>query len=435
MSNACTVQIFHENKWHDAAFTELTDGPDSGWKAPTRFGYDANWALEHRARRDACAVSAAVPVGIDLEWHNAWPAFLIDLLPQGFGRDKLLPHLGLSVAAEAAADWRLLCAGAGSPIGNMRVKEAADWLVSNQVRLPGFTDHQVCGHDADFIEYLTQSDALMFSSGAQGEWPKAMLTRDRAGLLHLDHALPDSEAAAHYIVKFNPKNSPERTQAIFDCEAPYMEFARGLGLFVHAPLQQKHRALFIPRFDRAVTEDGLALRHGQESIASLTGRAGFEDVPPHEEVCQALHDLCSDGYFSILEYIRRDVANLALKNTDNHARNTAIQRRADGYIGLTPLFDFAPMSMHPASISRRMRWGENLETGGRPDWCAVVEWITAEVFQSAELGAKLRADLLAMVPRLEALHATLAGTTLPLANVAQVRYAVLAQMDALSRLM
>jgi serine/threonine-protein kinase HipA len=42
-------------------------------------------------------------------------------------------------------------------------------------------------------------------------------------------------------------------------------------------------------------------------------------------------------------------------NTDNHARNTAVQR-VEGKVQLTPLFDFAPMYLDPQLVPRVLRW-------------------------------------------------------------------------------
>jgi Uncharacterized protein related to capsule biosynthesis enzymes len=73
----------------------------------------------------------------------------------------------------------------------------------------------------------------------------------------------------------------------------------------------------------------------------------------------------------VLEYIKRDVANLALGNKDNHARNTAVQRDFSGGIRLTPLYDFAPMYLHPDGIARRIRWEGN--DSSAPDWNRVID--------------------------------------------------------------
>lgn len=54
--------------------------------------------------------------------------------------------------------------------------------------------------------------------------------------------------------------------------------------------------------------------------------------------------------------MRRDVLNMAMKNTDNHARNTSVQRLPDGTVRLTPVYDFAPMYLDREVIARSCRW-------------------------------------------------------------------------------
>jgi len=65
-----------------------------------------------------------------------------------------------------------------------------------------------------------------------------------------------------------------------------------------------------------------------------------------------------------------------LANKDNHARNTALQRDWNGNVGLSPLFDFAPMYLHPDGIARRIRWDGS--DGGQPDWRRVIEAVCAQ---------------------------------------------------------
>lgn len=78
----------------------------------------------------------------------------------------------------------------------------------------------------------------------------------------------------------------------------------------------------------------------------------------------------TDPMRDVIEYIKRDIANVVLGNKDNHARNTAIGRKPDGSIGLTPLFDYAPMWRHPDGIARRIRW--ELDDGGTPNWASAI---------------------------------------------------------------
>lgn len=368
----CTVQLHSAGAWHDVATVRRFGEENRGWQARTHTGYDLQWAAAHLDARDAHALCCQFPVGLDDLQVDHWPVFLVDMLPQGYGRAELLRRLGLSPTADLAADWALLLAGAGNPIGNLRVKEAAEWLHAQPGAERGFTDDEVAQRAEDFTEYLASHGLFVAgSSGVQGEWPKILLTRADDGLLYLDHALDDRRAREHYLVKFG-RGQDRQLAKILRHEAPYMELARMLGLRVHAPLVLKERALFIRRFDRQVGPAGV-VRLAQESIATLTGRTGWEVLPTHDEVCRALVERCIDPQAEALEYIRRDVANIALGNKDNHARNTAVQRDFAGGIRLTPLYDFVPMYLHPDGIARRIRW--EADNGGDPDWAAVVDQV------------------------------------------------------------
>lgn len=343
-----------------------------GWRAKTYTGYDVTWAMEHAGKRDACAFSCQLRVGLEPLELPHWPPFLIDMLPQGFGREELLRRLKLADPSAVPDDWHLLLAGAGNSIGNLRVKEAVLWLTEHQGPLRGFHDDEIAARGDEFSEYLAAHGLFVAgSSGIQGEWPKLLLTRAEDGLLYLDHTLPDHRAREHFIVKFG-RGTNARLAQILRHEAVYMALAQRLGLLVHGPLRLRERALFIPRFDRCVHEGGV-VRLGQESIATLTGTAGFGIVPSHDEVCRQLIRRCTQPQTEVLEYLRRDVANLALGNKDNHARNTALRRDFAGHIGLTPLYDFAPMYLHPDGIARRIRWESEATHPGQPDWSRVVD--------------------------------------------------------------
>jgi len=370
MNQSCTLQLHARGAWHDVASVRLHGQESEGWKAKTYSGYAVEWAFEHAGATDAHALCARWPVGLEPLQAPHWPVFLIDMLPQGFGRQEMLRRIGRSPTADTVADWELLLTGAGNPIGHLRVKEAAEWLRANGGHVRGFTDEEVAQRSDGFSEHLASHGLFVAgSSGIQGEWPKVLLTRADDGLLYLDHTLPDERAVQHLIVKFG-RGADRQLASILRHEAPYMGIAQQLGLRVHAPLVLRERALFIPRFDRQVHPGGVT-RLAQESIATLTGMPGFEAVPSHEQVCHALMRHCTDPQSEVLEYIKRDVANLALGNKDNHARNTAVQRDFKGQIALTPLYDFAPMVLHPDGIARRIRWPHN--DGGQPDWHRVID--------------------------------------------------------------
>jgi serine/threonine-protein kinase HipA len=371
-----TVQLHASGRWHDTGSVSLFGDERDGWKARTYSGYFTEWAFEHLQMRDAHAWSSRIAVDLAAFEAPTWPVFLIDMLPQGFGREELLRRLDISHLAREEADWRLLKAGAGNPIGNLRIKEAAEVLAADNAPLRGFTDEEVASRGDAFTEYLAANGLFVAgSSGVQGEWPKVLLTRAEDGLLYLDHTLPDERAREHFIVKFG-RGTDVTLATILHHEAVYMDLAKMLGLRVHAPLVPRQRTLFIPRFDRKVTDGGVK-RYAQESIASLTGMPGFGAVPSHDQVCVQLLEQCTHPEADVLEYLKRDVANIALGNKDNHARNTAVQRDFDKNVNLSPLYDFAPMYLHPDGIARRIRWEE--EQGGEPDWRQVVDRLVALV--------------------------------------------------------
>ncbi|HEY4292687.1 type II toxin-antitoxin system HipA family toxin [Luteibacter sp.] len=358
-----------------------------------------SYALDYTGRTDASALTVNFPVTLEQTVATTWPPFLTDLLPQGYGRQELLRRLDMSETTGASADWRLLLAGAGNTIGNIRVREAADRLMEHaDSDRRGFTLDEIVERGEAFTEHLARHGLFVAgSSGVQGEWPKILLTEARDGLYYLDHALPDNDAVTHWLVKFS--RGPNAALAtILRLEMPYMELARHLGLDVHGPMKGGPRTLFIPRFDREVTEAGV-VHHAQESLASVCGLAGFGLAPPHNTAVGRLARICTHGERDIAEYLRRDVANVALGNKDNHARNTAIQRRADGYIGLTPLFDFVPMMLHPDGIARRMRWKE--DDDGFPRWASVIRQTTEATGID---GGILASALAEMIPSLRSLR-------------------------------
>lgn len=375
MDQYCTLQIYQEDEWLDCAIVEIVGQQQTGWQAATRTSYLFEYAISYINLSDGHALAYHLPVNVQNTLQSTWPAFLMDLLPQGYGRKELLRQLNFSENTQEQADWALLKAGAGNPIGNLRIKEAYEWL---QGQFPvqqnhGFSLDQVVERQENFIESLASYGLFIAgSSGIQGEWPKLLLTQGHDDLFYLDHTLTDHQVKQHWLVKFS-RGSDQNLDKILMHEALYMKIAQYLGLRVHQELELHGKTLFIPRFDRKVI-DGKVERIAQESIASLGGKAGFGVRMTHNQICSLLMQCCTEPKQEIFEYLKRDLANVALGNKDNHTRNTAIQRFNNGIIRLTPLFDFAPMWLHPDGIARTTRW-ERDDHGGMPIWHSVIEQI------------------------------------------------------------
>ena len=374
MNTYCTIQIYHQQQWLDCAIVELLAASALGWEAKTRTSYLFEYAISSMGAQDAHALSYNLPVNVQSVICETWPAFLVDLLPQGFGRQELLQQLNFTEHAQQQADWALLNAGASNPIGHLRIKEAHQWLQQhypNTIR--GFHLQEIIERNETFIESLASFGLFVGgSSGVQGEWPKLLLTQAHDGLFYLDHTLEDSHAKKHWLVKFS-RGQDQRLEKILSQEALYIKLAQYLGLNVYQDLEMHGRTLFIPRFDRVIENDQV-IRLAQESIASLSQKAGFGVKLSHNQICRLLVESCSDPQQNIIEYLKRDLANVALGNKDNHTRNTAIQRNFQGNVQLTPLFDFAPMWLHPDGIARTTRW-ERDDQGGAPLWQSVIQQV------------------------------------------------------------
>lgn len=90
---------------------------------------------------------------------------------------------------------------------------------------------------------------------------------------------------------------------------------------------------------------------------------------------------------------------------DNHGRNTALQKRPDGWIGLTPRFDFAPMVLDPGVIAPSTRW-ECLRGGGFPIRFERICEAVATVTKDDGLGRRLAGALSAKADAVTALPET-----------------------------
>ena len=95
-------------------------------------------------------------------------------------------------------------------------------------------------------------------------------------------------------------------------------------------------------------------------MSSLAGisKYGIEygGSPSHNVLCDAIAKFATEPKVDLLEYLKRDIANIALGNKDNHPRNKAVFRHEDSRVELTPLYDFAPMYLDPQGIARTCRW-------------------------------------------------------------------------------
>lgn len=378
---ALDIQLFHLGRWHTAAIFSVDD-TTCGHAGVANLDYHLDYAAEHLNNSDPrAALSCRFPINFARYSAERWPAFILDMMPSGAGRDKWLARRGLSDSL--AADWELLSFGAGSPPGNLRVREAvvdhraiigpdAEGNSIEGLSHPGFSREDILQRGEHFIEYAYQHGALTAgASDVQGEAPKFLLVEDHNGRWHAEGAIDDSRVAKHWLLKF-PRGNTAGDRQILRNETAYLEVARQLHFVVGDALLHREDALFIPRFDRSVSDNKVE-RYGLESLCSAAGISEYGASPPHELLVKTLASCSQQPAEDVAEYICRDVLNVVLGNKDNHARNTALLKGAD--IRLSPIYDFAPMYLDAAGIARVCRWQGEREQAGKPNWKAIVDFV------------------------------------------------------------
>lgn len=371
----CDIEIFVDGRWQLLAhFKPFTQGQVErlGYRCPGTFDYDVEYAAEHVDSKDLHAASCQYPVDFTIHNLTTWPAFLLDILPSGAGRRAILNLLQLPDRGPRS-DWELLMKGASNPPGNLRIRQAVEPQTQSH---PGFTQADIVSRHEAFLEYALQRGApVAGSSGAQGDAPKFLLTQDHEQKWHADGTLPDEKALKHWLVKM-PRGHLNSDYTILKNEAAYYAIAQALSLRVHALPTLIEHTLFIERFDRKVHNKKVT-RIGLESLCSLAGISDFGVHLPQLQLCHAFMPHVSEPKTELIEFIKRDILNVALGNTDNHPRNTTVCKYPNGKIALSPIYDFAPMILDEQGIVRCCRWGE-LDNSGNPAWRDILKLLADE---------------------------------------------------------
>ena len=348
----CTIELFERGQWKPCCLVE-TETPEAGPVSPATLTYLPSYLEE-----GALPVSLHYPRRTEPFRLSCWPSFLLDLIPQGEGREYLLYEYQLP--DEQAMNWPMMLLGAINPVGNLRIREAFEsWRQRTTHKAPvwitrGFTRKEILERSEDFVEYLEEHGMLSAGTASlQGRTPKFLMTQGKNGLWYADAALPDDEAARHFLVKLSPGRNLADWK-ILENEAAYLQVAKEMGLFVADLPTWQSDMLFMPRFDRALAEKGI-LRYPQESLVSLCKIFDETRMPSQNDVLKTLRQYTSDPAETTLEYLKRDMMNVALGNTDNHPGNTAVQS-VSGKVRLTPLFDFTPAHLSTDNIERSLEW-------------------------------------------------------------------------------
>ena len=422
-----TLQIFSAGKWHDAMILRF-DKPEKGFESRCSFGYETPYLVEN-VEAIGSPFSKAVSALYPLDWEgrrSSTPAFVYDIAPAGAAKRFLLARLGQEKPAHIGADLYLLGQSTPAPIGNMRVKESAEAVDEREPI--GFKREDVVHRDSRFLEYAyEQGAAIGGATGAGGEAPKLLLAENKAGLLYPDAVLGDQEVRQHWFIKFARNKGSLVDQDILRSEFHYYKALQKLGIETIAveglALEEASKpSLWMQRFDREVT-NGEVSRFAVESIYSLAEITAPGSAMNHMDVIRMLAGLwrkagqASQIPALVTDYLRRDLINKILGNSDNHGRNIAIIRQESSF-RLAPIYDLAPMVMDDEGVTRTTKWPKDLERAGEVDWrevCRVLADITdpkdplAGLTDASDPFERLRED----AQRLAALPDILTASGLP----------------------
>tara|TARA_Y100001001_G_scaffold156989_1_gene174483 strand:- start:5316 stop:6668 length:1353 start_codon:yes stop_codon:yes gene_type:complete len=414
-----TIQVHVDDRWLDAGEIAFR-WPGNGLRSQMSFYYRPEYVVE--VAGDAClseacftdhrAITVNAPASLTAHYDETVIApFLRDIIPQGFARQVLTKRMGNSRVRGAGQDFALLRDFCASPVGNVRVKEAADRFSETLDKQPVQSlraDDLLRSPTALFdVINSTPTDFLAGALGAGGEAPKLLMVEDEAGELYLEGTLSPGHVRKHWLVKFPRGRMTENDRNILRSEGVFYEALAKCGMnTLHGTklLEGNIPSLWLPRFDRSMTQSD-EHRVGVESMYCLNKMVGNGARMHHETVLTALRRSIYDNDHydqNLCDYLIRDVVNAATGNTDNHGRNTSIIKR-DGELTLTPAYDIAPMVMDGEGISPATVWsGRYRKSHKDPDYISIIKDFAVDAsvvllnFQ-AKLARLCRLDTIARV--------------------------------------
>ena len=120
--NRLHVQLHEQDRWHDA-FSIRIGEPQRGHGGSTVSDYETLYPFDVEAAFDGSvidqrAVSVDFPINLGLMRRTTWPAFLLDMMPQGEARAGVVRRLGLARDGGEAA-LPILIRTSGQPLGHL----------------------------------------------------------------------------------------------------------------------------------------------------------------------------------------------------------------------------------------------------------------------------------------------------------------------------
>lgn len=386
-----TLQIHSDGHWHDALVVSF-DSPKDSLRSRCITHYLPDYLADQYIQLGtikAPTVSANRPLEWDIRRELA-PAFLHDVIPAGAARRHILSRA--VVPPGMSTDLFLLQQFAAAPIGHMRVKSSGETLYPTSEVTGGATRAEIVLAGMGFLDQARESGwPIIGALGAGGVAQKMLLVEDASGRLYPEGAVRDADVCRHWFVKFPRNNATQLDRDILHSECCFYRALGQLGVDTISAEGLSYEAAKVPsvwmqRFDRKVSPGGIE-RIAVESMYSLCGITQSVIRMEHVDVLERLAKAwiaagqTSEIPTMVSEYLRRDLINLIVGNTDNHCGNLSILRSKER-VSFAPIYDLAPMLLDIEGIVRSTRWPTAMERLGSVDWAAVcthfAHWVNPE---------------------------------------------------------
>lgn len=295
---------------------------------------------------NSSVVSGLLPLSATPPPPSRVTAWLRGLLPEGRARTQLALDAG--VDADDAVAF-LAVYGRDTAGALVLVPEGEE--AEPQGHLRRLTEKDI----AALLDEAALDGAADQLTSLAGLETKIVLTRTPDGW-----ASPVGRPPSTHIVKLS-RPAGSLSADLVDTEVAALELARRCGLTtVDAGIAwfDGRRAIVVERYDRVVAADGSVSRIHQEDGAQVLGLSTddpdrkFQWGRPLPSLRALARSLIAMGDVRPTGLLALTTFNLAIGNTDAHAKNISVVHRVDGSTELAPAYDVA-MHLHHAHAGRR----------------------------------------------------------------------------------
>lgn len=393
---ARTLEIRLEQFEEAVGFLKSTEAGD------VSFSYSADFQNNPRA----VPISLALPLKAEAFGDVETRAFFDNLLPENNQLQQVMEREGLARTDVAGLLHHL---GEDCPGAISCLPEG-----SPPVKIPGsiLTDYDTLSN-VDLSEIVRRlADREPLPNELRDPSPIAGVQRKIAiAFLDGEFGIPKKglRVPTTHILKV-PRRGKGREARL---ETAAANLAAAVGLEVAIPVVlgiNDIEALLIPRFDRTISKNGLVHRIHQEDFAQALGLPASLKYERYGQGSRRfdlaaiinLLDMTSEPAVSRIRFISATLFNLAIGNTDNHAKNHALIYDQGSVPRFAPLYDLLPTRLDKDvnhSLSFKIGKAEHPDSLTQED---VTAFFTAFGFTRAAANRLLQSDVLPLLTKLDA---------------------------------